>query len=296
MISMNNSGDKHNHPRKITRRGFLRATRNVFLGSIFWSLGGWKYAAFERGWIKITREVFQIPGLPAAFSGLTVAHLSDLHFNDWMTPERFEEVVIMVNEMAADMIVITGDILDRGTVLTQTSEYIALLTKLAAPRGKYAVLGNHDHWRASEVSRQMMAESGIEDLSNRTVRLGVEQDSLYICGLDSYVIGKQNLKKVLSELPQAAPAILLVHEPDYADVSAITGRFSLQLSGHSHGGQVDLPLFGPPVTPKFGRKYPRGRYQIGEMHLFTSTGIGMVAPYIRLNCRPEIGMYTLEAA
>jgi predicted MPP superfamily phosphohydrolase len=211
-----------------------------------------------------------------------------------MTPERFGEVVELVVEAAPDLVLITGDFIDRQTNLAELSAYTDLLSKITAPLGKYGVLGNHDHWRRPEITFQMMDESGIEDVSNRSIKLGDDQDALYICGLDSYVEGRQDLGKVLSDLPDEYPSILLIHEPDFADISAGSGRFSLQLSGHSHGGQVYVPLFGPPVTPKYAKKYPRGRYRIGEMDLYTSPGIGMVEPFVRLNCRPEIGLFTLE--
>lgn len=100
---------------------------------------------------------------------------------------------------------------------------------------------------------------------------------------------------LLDQLAAGAGAILLAHEPDFADFSALTGPFALQLSGHSHGGQISLPLLGAPILPPFGRKYPRGRYQVGEMIQYTNRGLGMVQPYGRFNCRPEITLFILRA-
>jgi predicted MPP superfamily phosphohydrolase len=96
-------------------------------------------------------------------------------------------------------------------------------------------------------------------------------------------------------LPAEGCAILLAHEPDCADDSAATGRFDLQISGHSHGGQVSLPLIGPPVLPYLAQKYPSGLYQVGQMFQYTNRGVGMTPPYVRLNCRPEITVFTLES-
>jgi len=118
-------------------------------------------------------------------------------------------------------------------------------------------------------------------------------DLLHLCGLDDYMESKHDLAAVTDQLKTEDCAILLVHEPDFADISAPTQRFSLQLSGHSHGGQIDLPGFGKPVLPRHARKYPRGLYQVGEMWLYTSTGIGMVPPRVRFNCRPEVVQFTL---
>jgi predicted MPP superfamily phosphohydrolase len=100
---------------------------------------------------------------------------------------------------------------------------------------------------------------------------------------------------VIDQLPADGAALLLAHEPDFADTSAATGRFDLQLSGHSHGGQVRVPLVGAPRLPPLGRKYPIGVYQVGSMLQYTSRGVGMIPPRVRFCCRPEIALLTLAA-
>ena len=118
---------------------------------------------------------------------------------------------------------------------------------------------------------------------------------LHIAGVDDLWTGQDRLDLVLERLPAEGAAILLVHEPDFANTSAKTGRFDLQLSGHSHGGQVSLPFLGPPILPRYARDYPVGRYQVGEMALYTNRGLGTVPPRVRINCRPEISLFILEA-
>ena len=123
-----------------------------------------------------------------------------------------------------------------------------------------------------------------------------EEAQLHIAGVDSLWYDKADLNPVLQQLPEEGAALLLAHEPDFADISAKTGRFDLQLSGHSHGGQIILPLVGPPWLPRHGRNYPLGQYQVGDMIQYTNRGIGMVIPTVRFNCRPEISVFTLRAA
>ena len=94
-------------------------------------------------------------------------------------------------------------------------------------------------------------------------------------------------------MPTGALAVLLAHEPDYADTVAADGRIALMLSGHTHGGQVRLPLFGPLVLPYLGQRYPAGLYTLGEMTLYVTRGVGLVAPPVRLICRPEVTVLTL---
>ena len=104
------------------------------------------------------------------------------------------------------------------------------------------------------------------------------------------------LNDVIEELKDESAAILLAHEPDFADLSSKTGRFDLQLSGHSHGGQVVVPFYGPLVLPYLGQKYPSGLYQVGEMLQYTNRGVGMIEPAVRFNCPPEITVFHLLGA
>jgi hypothetical protein len=112
--------------------------------------------------------------------------------------------------------------------------------------------------------------------------------------VDDAIEGQPDLERVLSALPEEECSILLAHEPDFADVSARTGRFDLQLSGHSHGGQIRIPFLPPLALPQQARNYPVGLYRVGEMQLYTNRGIGMVHLPLRFRCRPEITLITLS--
>ncbi|GHO51114.1 metallophosphoesterase [Ktedonospora formicarum] len=105
---------------------------------------------------------------------------------------------------------------------------------------------------------------------------------------------KSRLERLLELFPDQEVTILLVHEPDFADVAAVTERIDLQLSGHSHGGQVRLPFLGAPIVPPLGQKYVAGYYTIKSMQHYTSRGLGMLPPQMRLNCRPEIAVFTCQ--
>ena len=158
-----------------------------------------------------------------------------------------------------------------------------------------AVLGNHDHWSGPDEVRRVVRDGGTTDLSNaaRTLRHGGSE--LHVAGVDSVMEGEDRLDEVLDGLPGSGAAVLLAHEPDCADKSAAAGRFDLQLSGHSHGGQVRVPLFGPPVLPPLAEKYPEGLYGVGGMLLYTNRGLGMLPPRVRFYCPPEITVFTLRA-
>src|SRR5262249_31838590 len=144
-------------------------------------------------------------------------------------------------------------------------DLIEVLRMLRARDGVVAVLGNHDHWSNPDVIRAVIQQSGMRHLDNGVFTLEREAALLHFAGVDDMWERQDRLDKVLAALPAQGAAVLLAHEPDYAEVSAATGRFDLQISGHSHGGQVILPVSGPLRLPPFGRKYPVGRYQVGTM-------------------------------
>ena len=278
----------------MNRKTFLKAAIRTIGGLAITALVGGKYVTdIEPLWFKVRQIELTLPKLPPAFKGFTLTHLTDLHLNDWMTPERFSKVVDMTNELGSDIIVITGDFIDRHTPEKMHAEIIEQLARLEAKQGVYGTLGNHDHWEGHRIVRGIMQESGIVDLCNTTQTFKKEEEILYLCGLDDYWERKQDLESVVAAVPEDACAILMMHEPDYADISATTNRFSLQLSGHSHGGQVDPLIIDQPILPTYGEKYPRGLYQVENMLLYTGTGIGMASTHVRLNCRPEIVQFTL---
>jgi predicted MPP superfamily phosphohydrolase len=141
----------------------------------------------------------------------------------------------------------------------------------------------------------MLRSVGIIDLTNGVFTLTRDGEHLHLCGVDDVWDGDARLDVVIAQLHGDGAAILLAHEPDFADTSAATGRFDLQISGHSHGGQVVLPILGPPRLPYLGRKYPSGLYKVREMYQYTNRGVGMARLPIRINCPPEITLFVLES-
>ena len=118
---------------------------------------------------------------------------------------------------------------------------------------------------------------------------------MWLAGLDDVLRRRSDLRRALSGVPSDELTILLVHEPDFAD--SVRGRsVDLQLSGHSHGGQIRLPLIGPPYLPPLGKKYPQGLRQLDQLALYTNRGIGTIGVPARLNCPPEITLFTLRKA
>jgi len=157
------------------------------------------------------------------------------------------------------------------------------------------VLGNHDHWAAAWQVRRSLERAGIRELRNQGHLWQRARARLALVGVDDAWERQADWAAAREAVPPGVPAILLLHEPDFADQVAEMGVFSLQLSGHSHGGQVKLPGLGPLILPPYGAKYPEGRYQVGSLTLYTNRGLGMIMPQVRLFCPPEITVIELVA-
>jgi uncharacterized protein len=250
--------------------------------------------AVEPASLEITRQRVRLPRLHPSFDGYRIVQISDIHMDGWMNRKRLREIVHIVNQERPDLVVVTGDFVSRHA-RDHAPALIEELQELRANDGVAAVLGNHDHWCDPELVRQIIRASGMRDLNNRVCSIHKGPGSLHIAGVDDFMEGQDDLEQVLSDLPEEGAAILLSHEPDFADLSAQTGRFDLQLSGHSHGGQINLPIIGPPYLPEHARKYPDGLYHFGDMLLYTNRGLGMVHLPLRLNSIPEITVFTLES-
>lgn len=169
-----------------------------------------------------------------------------------------------------------------------------ILKGLRAPLGVYAVLGNHDWGTDPDRVADALTAAGIKVLRNEAVCLERGNSRLWIAGTDCAFFNHADIDRTLSPIRDNDAVLLLAHEPDFADYAA---RFpvDLQLSGHSHGGQIVAPLVGPPHLPRLGKKYVRGRYNVGKMQLYTNRGIGAVGLPMRYQAPPEVTVLRLQA-
>jgi len=287
----------------------FEATNNAMRARIQKAISGaWRRMGRDRyhsSQFEIVSFPITIPGLAPAFDGYRIVQITDIHMGHWITTPRLEGVVALVNQQAPDLVVLTGDFV--SYVVDEIADDLAAgLGRLRAVDGVLAILGNHDHWMGAERISQILIRGGVRVLRNEVFTSARETNPpqsaahslvsyLYVAGLDDILVRKHNLDAVLTNLPGDDPVILLAHEPDYADTAAAVGRFALQLSGHSHGGQIVLPGFGPILRGPMFRKYPIGRYQVGNMVLYTNRGIGTHVLRLRINCPPEITAIVLRS-
>lgn len=245
--------------------------------------------------IKISTLPVRLRRLPAEFAGYVVTQISDFHLGTWLDSRDLFEIVDMVNSLKPDLVAITGDFVSSKPERYAPS-LIQALSKLEAKDAVVAVLGNHDHYTDSEQIREILRHSNIVELSNQIHSIQRKKSFLYLAGIDDQLTEHDDLDKVIEMLPDdETPVILLAHEPDIADISASSGKFDMQISGHTHGGQISLPYIGHPYLPRLGRKYPSGRYRIGDMILYTNRGLGTSWLQLRYNCPPEIAVFNLHS-
>ena len=273
-------------------RVLLGALGGAFLGCCIYA------RKVEPGDVEVVSVSLVLPRLDARFDGYRVAHISDFHADGWMTPGRVLGLVNLVNAEEPDLVAITGDFATYSrfrSLIRHASALVAPLRRLRAPDGVFAVLGNHDYKTDAHIVQRVLAASGVIELHNTVRTLRRPGATLHLCGVDDVKEGTPRLDRVLQDLPGEGAAVLLAHEPDFADHSAATGRFDLQLSGHSHGGQVGVPLLRRLFLPRLSRKYPIGLYRVNGMALYTNRGLG-AHPRFRFNCRPEITVFTLRSS
>lgn len=252
--------------------------------------------AARSGGVVVERVEVPLPGLPAELDGLTVVHISDLHygFGQFRSEDSLAQITRLISSLDPDLIVFTGDLLDRSAdpAITDTLP----LEGLKAPLGVYAVLGNHDHYFGKEKIVCFLADSGVEVLVNRSVRVEKGGRHFWLIGLDDPLTGDPNLARAMAPIPPGDCKILLVHAPDFAPRAA-RGGIQLQLSGHSHGGQIRLPGVGALYCPPLGREYPLGLHQVpgSRTLVYTNRGLGTTVLPLRLFCPPEVTLLTLRS-
>jgi len=278
----------------ISRRGFLKAFGAGLFGL---GLGGAltvKYALeVEPRWPRIEQVDVPLAGLAPGLDRTRVVCLSDFHLHPYTRIELVQECVRLVNRLEADLVCLLGDyVFDRADAIL---ELAPVLVGIRARTGTYAVLGNHDLWTDPALIAATLEEQRIPVLSNAHRVLDLPGGRLVLAGLDDGWSGIPDLEQALAGAPQAT-TLLMLHEPDLAEQYQDSGRVQLQLSGHSHGGQVRLPGFGAPFLPRYAQKYDQGLYDLGAMRLYTTRGIGVIGPPLRFNCRPEISLLTLRCA
>jgi predicted MPP superfamily phosphohydrolase len=280
--------------------------RRFFKTGLYGAAGLALYSGeLERHWIEVVRRDFFLPGLPPVFDGMPVAQLSDIHLDEYSEPLYLRHAIEMVNQLHPEVVLLTGDfvsdgLFSRSFAIGAAWQCANLLTNLECRR-RYAVLGNHDVMVGAKEVTGALKANGITVLTNAYLPIERAGARIWLAGLDDPVMGNPNpelaIPASIRNQPNE-PVILMCHAPDYVDTllaNPVGKAISLVLSGHTHGGQVCLPLLGALELPDLGKKYVEGWFGLAGLQLYVNRGIGTVGLPFRLFCPPEITLLTLRA-
>ncbi len=278
-----------------SRRSFLKGLFSISIGGILAGAGGYTYARyFEPGFLDINQLKITHSTIPKSFDGFKIVQFSDTHLSEYFTIGRLRTIVDKINDLSPDLLFFTGDLMDEPNQYTQMNEIVPVLEKLEAPFGKFAVYGNHDHGGyGTDIYRNIITMSGFTLLQNQVQNISMlDGHKISVSGIDDLMLGKPSYEGTLGNLNKHTFNILLAHEPDAA-LESKKYHVHLQLSGHSHGGQVQVPFYGPLITPPFATEYFEGMYDIDNMKLYVNRGLGTTRLPFRFLSVPEITQLTL---
>ncbi|HLN62505.1 MAG TPA: metallophosphoesterase [Symbiobacteriaceae bacterium] len=286
-----------------------RLVRQLAKRVVFGTAKGWPFT--ERFRLGLRAVAVAVPDLPPALWGLRVGLLTDLHVGWYAGPAQAERAVALLNGARPDLALVAGDLVHDGTGQADLVGAARAVGAIAAPLGVYGVLGNHCYWAGAHRVEAALHDAGVPVLANRGLALPVRESRLWLAGLDSAFAGSPDVAAAMAGAAAGRPGaggaagggfcLLAVHEPDYADeaVRAMPdGLTILQLSGHSHGGQIRLPGLSAYVAPALGRKYVRGLYRVNgdRYQVYTSPGVGVTGVPMRWGSPPEVTVVVLTPA
>jgi hypothetical protein len=264
----------------ITRRTVLKALAATGAGSYGY--------LDERRQLAIVRPDVRVIGLPSALDGLRIGFLTDVHCSRWMSPEDVHRAATRLRDEHPDLIVLGGDYVTWGD-RAQVRPSAEALATLSAPHGVFGILGNHDDDRDMPAA---LAAHGVTVLKDARTRLIIKGEKIDLVGIRFWTKRQADIAPLLRGTSRST-VILLAHDPRrLAEAAAL--KIPLVLSGHTHGGQVVLPLIGPIAAQKF--PVVAGIGTRDKTTMFVSRGIGTVYVPVRINCPPEIAVATLRSA
>jgi uncharacterized protein len=282
-----------------SRRDFLKASALGAVGLAVYS------GEVERHWIDVAQRDVALRGLSADFEGMRIVQLSDIHMDAYTEAFFLRSVIERINKLKPDAVFLTGDFVTSGqwpaSAAHESAWECAGILKGLECKSVHAILGNHDVTAGAAIVEDALRASGINVLRNSFLPIERGSGRMWLAGLDDPLAGRpdldasipENIRNVRNE-----PVVLMCHAPDYATrvrSHAAGQAVDLMLSGHTHGGQIRLPLIGALVLPPMGRRFVEGWFQLGKMGLYVNRGIGTIGVPFRLDCPPEITLFTLRA-
>ncbi len=256
----------------------------------------------EPTWLEVNHRTIPVPDLPAPFADFRIVQLSDFHCSRQVTPLYLNEAVALAHDQEPDLVVLTGDFVHKG--YRYVEQVATVLSRLSAPYGVYAVLGNHDfsvrnalgfrrYRHLHRAVASALTQHGIHVLHNEAIPLKRNGATIYLTGVEDLWSRACDLEQAFAGLPTSVPCIALAHNP--RTVERLAGRrCDLMLSGHTHGGQIHTPKLGRPTLGRKARRFAAGLYRYRNTYVYVNKGVGFGFRF-RYGVRPEVAVLSLVA-
>jgi uncharacterized protein len=241
----------------------------------------------------LERVDIRLPQGVGAPAGLRIGFVSDTHIGSLVRTPDVERALSLLLSSAPDVLLFGGDYISESPRHIPYAADVLGSAASAARLGSFAVLGNHDYANGVDRLISHLENRGIQVLRNDAARIADDSGSLWIAGIDDAMLGSPHVPRAFANVPENTRALALWHEPDWAESVVPYGAF-LQLSGHSHGGQIQLPVAGSLGAPAGGRRFVSGLNHAMGMPIYTSRGVGVFRPPVRFRCAPEVTLITLQ--
>ncbi|WP_444886290.1 metallophosphoesterase [Microbulbifer sp. JMSA008] len=275
-------------------RGKYRVVFLVAL-AVALTLAVWAFFAEPRSF-RINEQALRLESWPASCSGLSVAVLADLHVGSpYKGIESLRSLVNQVNASSPDLVLLPGDFVIQGVVggsFVTPESAAEVLAGLKAPLGVFAVMGNHDWWLDPKRVERAFTEKGIPLLEDASTKISSGHCAFQLVGISDFWEGPHNIDRAMSAIEESETVLAFTHNPDI--FPQIPQRIALTIAGHTHGGQVYLPLIGRPIVPsRYGERYAIGHIEEEGKHLFVSPGVGTSILPVRFLVPPEVTLLRL---
>lgn len=254
--------------------------------------------AYQARYVNPFRPQLERVSIPApadrpGLAGLKIGFITDTHVGPFITLDDLRRATTLIAAEQPDLVLLGGDyVSESARYALGAVEVLSELTN-ATPLGGYAVLGNHDLSVSRTRVERALNGAGIPVFRNDATSVSYGGEEIWIAGIDETLLGDDDPAGTFAQVPQGATSIALWHEPEFAELAASQGAY-LQLSGHTHGGQIRIPGVGPVGLPIHGKRYVMGLNRADDMWIYTARGVGVYRPPLRFNCPPEVTLITFS--